>query len=83
MDSASKALYYRCYFTQNDHVIAHEEIFCDDDDAAIEKARAILASAKFMSLELWRGAECVAKLDKEEAHSSDDGVSDSIELRNR
>jgi hypothetical protein len=74
MDSSSKALYYRCYFMKNDHVIALEEIFSDDDDAAIETARAILASAKFLSLELWRGAERVAKLDKEEHHSSEDAV---------
>jgi hypothetical protein len=65
MPSQPDGLYYRCYFTKNDHIVAVEAVFAADDDGAIERARTLLAAAEFLSMELWRGAECVAKLDKD------------------
>jgi hypothetical protein len=83
MDSRSKGLYYRCYFTINDRIVAHEAINCADDAAAIEKARALLAGTSYLSLEVWRGAACVAKLEKDESTSSEGGVSNVARFRNR
>jgi hypothetical protein len=39
-------------------------VFSDDDVGALEKLGDILAATEHLSVELWRGKECVAKLDK-------------------
>jgi hypothetical protein len=58
--------YYRCYLIKDEHVVAHEEVFRPDDDAAIDKAREILESSKFLAIEVWRGTERVASIAKDD-----------------
>jgi hypothetical protein len=67
----------------NDHIVAHEAMLCLNDEAAIEKARTLLAATSFLSLEVWRGAACVAKLDKDGSASSERGASNVVKLRSR
>lgn len=65
MDDPTRERYYRCYFICDDHIVGHEDVFDHDDDYAIEKARKLLEAASYTALELWRGKECIAKLEKE------------------
>jgi hypothetical protein len=64
MDSPVQERYYRCYFISNDHIVGYKNVFSDDDVGALEKLGDILAATEHLSVELWRGTECVAKLDK-------------------
>jgi hypothetical protein len=64
MDSPVQDRYYRCYFISNDHIFGYKNVFSNEDVSAIEKLGEILAATKCLSVELWRGEECVAKLDK-------------------
>jgi hypothetical protein len=64
MDSLVKERYYRCYFISNDHVVGYKDVFSHDDVGAIEKLGEISVVTEHLSVELWRGKECVAKIDK-------------------
>jgi hypothetical protein len=56
--------YYRCYLLRDDHVARHEDVFSYDDLGAIEKAEGILAGAEHLSIEVWRGRQHVATVNK-------------------
>ena len=71
MASPSKGLYYRCYFTKDDRIVGYVNIFAENDDEAIDQSRKILSAARYLSVELWRGTECVATLEKEAPETSD------------
>ena len=64
MDSPGQERYYRCYFVSNDHIFGYRHVLSEDDVSAIESLEEILAATEYLSVELWRGKECVAKLDK-------------------
>ena len=70
--SAIRERYYRCYLLRDEHIVGHEEVFGPDDDAAIGRAREILEASELPTIEVWRGAECVASIAK------DDGLTLSI-----
>jgi hypothetical protein len=63
--------YYRCYLIKDEHIVRHEEVFSHDDVAAIEKAREILGASMFLTIEVWRGTECVASIAKDNSFSID------------
>ena len=64
MDSLNGHRYYRCYFIQDDRIVGYEDVFSHDDDGAIERAREILRDKTHRTIELWRGKERVAVLEK-------------------
>jgi hypothetical protein len=57
----------RCYFIQADRIVGHEDVFSADDDSAIEKARELLNAGTLRKIELWRGKERVAVLEKDDS----------------
>ena len=63
--------YYRAYLIKDEHIVGYENVFSHDDDAAIEKAREILKASKFLTIEVWRGNECLASVAKHDALSID------------
>ena len=65
MDNLNGHLYYRCYFIQDDRIVGHEDVYSRDDDGAIEKARELLNAGTLRMIELWRGKERVAVLEKD------------------
>jgi hypothetical protein len=67
MDSLNGHRYYRCYFIQADRIVGHEDVFSADDDSAIEKARELLNAGTLRKIELWRGKERVAILEKDDS----------------
>jgi hypothetical protein len=50
---------------KDEHIVGYEDVFSHDDDEAIEKARAILSVSDSLTLEVWRGTERVAKLERD------------------
>jgi hypothetical protein len=71
MDSPNRERYYRCYFIRNDRIARHEDVYCYEDEGAIEKVREILAASEYLSVELWRGKDCIARLDKPHPAAAD------------
>ena len=69
--SATRERYYRAYFIKDDHIAGYENVLSHDDDAAIEKAREILKSSEFLTIEVWRGNECLASVAKHDGLSID------------
>ncbi|MBA4098878.1 MAG: hypothetical protein C0484_19200 [Rhodospirillum sp.] len=63
--------YYRAYLIKDKHIVGYENVLSHDDDAAIEKAREILKASKFLTIEVWRGNECLASVAKHDALSID------------
>ena len=69
--SEARERHYRAYFIKDEHIAGYETVFSRDDDAAIEKAREILIASKFMTIEVWRGNECLASVAKHNGLSID------------
>ena len=65
MDSLNGHRYYRCYFIQNDRIVDYEDIFSAEDGEAIEEARELLNAGTRRTIELWKGKERVAVLEKD------------------
>ena len=65
MANTSPHQYYRCYFMREGRIVAYEDVFSYDDDRAIEKAREILSGESYPTIELWRGKELVAVLERD------------------
>ena len=63
--------YYRCYFLKDDHIVGFEEFIGDSNVDAIEKARALLAHVENLTVELWRGSERIAAIDRSGAIPAD------------
>ena len=53
-------MYGYCVYilSDDDHIISRTDIFCDNDDAAREKAKKMVAG---YAIELWQGARKIAK----------------------
>ena len=65
MHSGIRERYYRCYFMKDDRIVGYQNVFSHDDDGAIDKAREILRDESQRTIELWRGKERVAVLEKD------------------
>lgn len=64
--------YYRCYLIEDDRIVRPQDVFSYDNAGAIEQAEEILATTHYLSIEVWRGHECVATVNKAAAPVASD-----------
>ena len=56
--------YYRCYLMHDGHISRPADVFSFDDADAIDQAAEILSTAIHTSIEVWRGKEHVATVNR-------------------
>jgi len=56
---------YRFYFKDDDQTFAADVLECDGDGDAVEKARQLLLTSRFETMEIWQGERKVGTIERD------------------